>query len=117
VRRILSVLLAMSFVIGMFPLTVSAQQRNEESPKMTIYTAEMRENALRNVQKYDWARELRDEAVKAANRHIENLDILYERMPGEGIPRSYTKMEIVLLAPSTSGLLRVKGRSNSDPRI
>jgi len=90
VRRILSVLLAMSFVIGMFPLTVSAQQRNEESPKMTIYTAEMRENALRNVQKYDWARELRDEAVKAANRHIENLDILYERMPGEGIPRSYT---------------------------
>ncbi|MBQ2743719.1 MAG: hypothetical protein IJF32_13085, partial [Oscillospiraceae bacterium] len=58
--------------------------------KPTIYTQEMREKALENVKKYDWAKSLQKSAIARADKWVENLDKLYELMPGEGVPRSYT---------------------------
>ncbi|MBQ2742788.1 MAG: Ig-like domain-containing protein, partial [Oscillospiraceae bacterium] len=57
--------------------------------KPTIYTYEMRENALDNIKKYDWAKSLQKQAVAKADKWVANLDILYELMPGEGVPRSF----------------------------
>jgi len=89
-KRIIAAILSCVLLASMLPAIAAEKDTAQEEKRMTIYTAEMRENALRNIEKYDWARELRDKAVAAADAHIENLDILYERMPGEGIPRSYT---------------------------
>ncbi len=88
-KKLISAIIAASLAIGMIPAGV-ASASEAEPPALTVYTAEMRENARRNIEKYDWAKEIRDKAVEAADKHVENLDVLYERMPGEGIPRSYT---------------------------
>ena len=98
-KRIISTALILTLALSLAPasfanaeetVTASANSAETEDPRLTVYTEEMRENALRNIEKYDWAKEMRDKAVEASDRHVENLDILYERMPGEGIPRSYT---------------------------
>jgi len=56
----------------------------------TIYNYEMRRNALNNAKKYDWAKRLQKSAVEKADKWIENLDVLYAAVPGEGLPRSST---------------------------
>ena len=93
-RRIISTALILALTLSIVPFSFASAEdvkaEETEEIRLTVYTEEMRENARRNIEKYDWAREERDKAVEAADRHIENLDILYERMPGEGIPRSYT---------------------------
>ena len=93
-RRIISTALVLALTLSTVPFSFASAEdvkaEETEEIRLTVYTEEMRENARRNIEKYDWAREERDKAVEAAERHVENLDILYERMPGEGIPRSYT---------------------------
>ncbi|MBE6911328.1 MAG: hypothetical protein E7473_02285 [Ruminococcaceae bacterium] len=93
-RRIISTALVLALTLSIVPFSFASAEdvkaEETEEIRLTVYTEEMRENARRNIEKYDWAREERDKAVEAAERHVENLDILYERMPGEGIPRSYT---------------------------
>ena len=64
----------------------------------TIYTYEMRRNAIDNVSKYDWAKELKKTAVAEADKYVEKLDIIYDLIPSEGLPRG---MSITTLnAPS-----------------
>lgn len=89
-KKIISLCVAAMLLVGTFPISSAVSKTAEGAAKLTVYTEEMRKNALENIEKYEWARELRDKAVNAADKHIANLDILYESMPGEGIPRSYT---------------------------
>ena len=90
-KKIISLCVAAMMLVGMIPMSAAASESTkDEKRRLTVYTEEMRKNALENIEKYEWARELRDKAVEAADKHVANLDILYERMPGEGIPRSYT---------------------------
>jgi len=56
----------------------------------TVYTYEMRQNALKNIKEYDWAKSLQKSAVSKADKFVDKYDALYELMPGEGLPRSYT---------------------------
>ena len=56
----------------------------------TIYTYEMREQALKNAEKYQWARNLVKTATNSADYYVENLDAIYDLIPTEGIPRGYT---------------------------
>ncbi len=52
-----------------------------------IYTYKMRENALNNIAKYDWAKSLQKNAVKKADTIVHNIEILRSQIYGEGIPR------------------------------
>ncbi|MBR2180680.1 MAG: Ig-like domain-containing protein [Oscillospiraceae bacterium] len=65
---------------------VSSSQKTEP----TIYTYEMRENALENIKKYSWAKEARDAAVESADKWVEKLDALYGMITYEGFPRANT---------------------------
>ena len=56
----------------------------------TIYTYEMREQAVKNASKYDWAKSLKNSAVNTAQKYLDNLEKYYDLIPAEGIPRSYT---------------------------
>ena len=56
----------------------------------TIYTNVMRENALKNAKTYDWAKSLVETTKKNADKWVENIDLLYDAVPTEGIPRGYT---------------------------
>ncbi|MBQ9984866.1 MAG: Ig-like domain-containing protein, partial [Oscillospiraceae bacterium] len=55
----------------------------------TYYTEERIAAAQENVKKYDWAKALRDEAVRAADKYIGLDNELWNLIPGEGIPRGY----------------------------
>ena len=57
---------------------------------MRFYTKEMREIALKNAAKYDWAKELVKKAVERADYLLEHVDQLYDLFPSEGVPRSTT---------------------------
>lgn len=56
----------------------------------TIYTYEMREQAVKNASKYDWAKSLKNSAVNTAQKYLDHLEKYYDLIPAEGIPRSYT---------------------------
>ncbi|MBQ2743975.1 MAG: Ig-like domain-containing protein, partial [Oscillospiraceae bacterium] len=56
--------------------------------KPTVYTSEMRTAALDNIAKYDWAKKLKKTAVTEADAYLQNLDFIYNHIPGEGIPRA-----------------------------
>ena len=50
----------------------------------------MREQAVKNASKYDWAKSLKNSAVNTAQKYLDNLEKYYDLIPAEGIPRSYT---------------------------
>lgn len=55
----------------------------------TIYTPERVANARRNIERYDWAKEIRDKAVAAANVYARQTDdFLWALIPPNEIPRS-----------------------------
>ena len=60
----------------------------DEKSGPTFYTYEMRENALKNIEKYDWAEKERDSVVKNADKSLKVYDLYFLQMTGEGIPRS-----------------------------
>ena len=65
---------------------VSSSQKTEP----TIFTYKMREQALVNAEKYDWARSLQKSAINTAQKYLDYLEKYYDLIPAEGIPRSYT---------------------------
>jgi len=56
----------------------------------TYYTDEMVAAARENAKKYSWAKNTVKSTVARADKYLGNLDMLYEMIPGEGIPRSTT---------------------------
>lgn len=58
--------------------------------RVTYYTGKERQAALENIEKYDWAKEIRDEAVEAAERVLSTytLDDLWRYVGSQDIPRA-----------------------------
>ncbi len=54
----------------------------------TYYTYEMRENARENAKKYSWAKSEVTAQKNAADKALQDLDVYYDMIIGEGIPRS-----------------------------
>ena len=60
----------------------------EGKTEPTIYTYEERANAQANAQKYTWAANMKNTAVKNADLYVENLEQIYHQWAYEGIPRA-----------------------------
>ncbi|MBQ7120221.1 MAG: S-layer homology domain-containing protein [Oscillospiraceae bacterium] len=54
----------------------------------TYYTTERCEAVRENAKKYDWAKDSYDSALKSADVYVDRAEHIYNRMTGEGIPRS-----------------------------
>ncbi len=54
----------------------------------TYYTDEMVAAAHENIEKYSWARSQQKSAIATADRYVNSMDLLYEMIPGEGLPRA-----------------------------
>ncbi|MBQ7118805.1 MAG: S-layer homology domain-containing protein [Oscillospiraceae bacterium] len=53
----------------------------------SYYTSERVANVRENVEKYDWARQQANNYKKNADKYVDNLDLIYDLIPSEGIPR------------------------------
>ena len=60
----------------------------EGKTQSSIYTPEMVSHARDNVNKYNWAWDMKESSVKAAEQYVKLSDKLWNMVPGEGIPRS-----------------------------
>ena len=76
--------------ISAVTLTAVEAPYDTSSPKTapTIYTYEMRENAIANAKKYAWAQSEAKAAKAKADKYVDKLDGYYNAIVGEGIPRS-----------------------------
>ena len=54
----------------------------------SFYTDEKVEAARENIEKYSWAKSKRDSAVRAAEKYLGLEEMLWNLVPGQGIPRS-----------------------------
>ncbi len=61
---------------------------DEGKTEATYYTTEKRATALENIETYDWAKSMKKSAEKTADEYISNLDIIYDMIIAEGLPRS-----------------------------
>ena len=55
--------------------------------RASYMTKEKAEAARENIKKYNWAKKEADGAIAQADRFVDNLDILYNLIASEGIPR------------------------------
>ena len=81
-----------AFKTGMEELSVAPVTINVEwdaTVDLTIFTSEERENVQKNAAKYDWAKKSVESTAKAADKYVENLDILLASVVPEGLPRFY----------------------------
>jgi len=56
--------------------------------KATYYTENKRNAAVTNAERYDWAKNAKKTAQKAADAYLDTYTELYEIIPAEGLPRS-----------------------------
>ncbi len=61
---------------------------DEGKTEATYYTTQKRENALENAATYDWAKSMKKSAEKTVEKYMANLDLLYDLIIAEGLPRS-----------------------------
>ncbi len=54
----------------------------------TYHTMQMRESTLSNISKYDWAKDMRDNAVEKADKYVEEAMKIRTLIEPEGLPRS-----------------------------
>ncbi|MBR2181606.1 MAG: Ig-like domain-containing protein, partial [Oscillospiraceae bacterium] len=54
----------------------------------TYHTMQMRENTLRNIGKYDWAKNLRDKALEKADKYVDKAMQIRDMIEPEGLPRT-----------------------------
>ena len=59
----------------------------EGKTKSTYMTAEKAVNARENAEKYDWAKSQVKGYIEKAEKHVANLESLYEHIISEGLPR------------------------------
>ncbi len=62
---------------------------SSEKTEPSLYTYEMRENALENAKKYGWAKSAQKAAIADAEYWLNNYEKLYDIIMYEGIPRSF----------------------------
>ena len=56
--------------------------------RSSYYTEERLKNAWENIEKYAWAREIKDSAVAAAEKWLDEEEYLWNLVPSQEIPRS-----------------------------
>jgi hypothetical protein len=96
-RRMLLTTTGAGIVGGMFTGfgSVAAEDDSDGAyylkTRPTLYTQEMRENARRNTENYEWAASERDNAVSAAENYLErwgpDLESLWRHVTSQKIPR------------------------------
>ncbi len=79
------VILAGREVSATLPLTVA-----KEKTGSTYYTPEKVAAVRENVKKYTWAENSAKKAINGADSYVENLDIIYDLIHSEGIPRNFS---------------------------
>ncbi len=67
-------------------ITFSEYQGKQEP---VIFTPERIAIARENISKYSWAKSAMRSAVAAADPYVNNLDLIYNSIPAEGLPRAY----------------------------
>ena len=73
----------------LYPATVSLQVRKGKTSS-TLYTAEKVAAARENVERYDWARVLKEAAIARADKYVDQTNLLWSMIPSEGIPRAFS---------------------------
>ncbi len=63
-------------------------QLHEGKNEPTYYTYERRENAKRNIERYDWAASTKKTTVEKADDQLSQLEAIYDMIVPEGLPRS-----------------------------
>lgn len=58
--------------------------------KRTYYTDEKIAVCRENIEKYDWAKEIKDSAVQLADMYVDKAEILWNMVTPQNIPRSIT---------------------------
>ncbi|MBR2181807.1 MAG: hypothetical protein IJ949_07940, partial [Oscillospiraceae bacterium] len=61
----------------------------EGKTKSTYYTEDKVNAARENISKYKWAKETKEAAVKEADKYLPYIDMMYEMLPSQGVPRGY----------------------------
>lgn len=91
-RRLLQAGAGLSLAVplaGWPALRATAEPTSPSKTRSTYYTAERVANARRNVERYGWARQQRDAAVKAAAPFIAHSDeTLWDVVPPQSVSRS-----------------------------
>ena len=93
-RRSVLAMTGAGLIAGALPASGSVGAEGSDvtpaKTRTTIWTEEMRENALSNIESYDWATSERDSAVETADAYLEeyDLDDLWSMVTGQEIPRT-----------------------------
>jgi len=61
----------------------------EGKTKSTYYTEDKVSAARENISKYKWAKETKEAAVEEADKYLPYIDMMYEMLPSQGVPRGY----------------------------
>lgn len=91
-KHFLILLALLLLLLPLFKLPARAQPSEGEGGKTrsTIYTDEKVANARKNIQRYDWARKMRDNAVQEAEKYLGyGEERLWEMVTPQSLPRSY----------------------------
>lgn len=67
--------------------------RNSKT-RSTVYTPEKIQNARQNIDKYDWAKDMRDSTITLADKYVDlGYEFLWNIVTPQSIPRSYALNE------------------------
>ncbi len=55
----------------------------------SFFTPEKISAARENVQKYSWAKDLKDAAIKTADKYLQHVDLIYDSITSDGLPRAF----------------------------
>ena len=67
-------------------LTVSVRRGKVAS---SFFTAEKIAAARENAEKYKWAKTLKDTAIATADKYMQYVDLIYDTITSDGLPRSF----------------------------
>lgn len=87
-------LLIFCLVTGSVALHNNVDANAEETPqgktRSTYYTEEKMANARENIETYDWAKQMRDSAVREAEKYLDHgVENLWEMVTPQSLPRSF----------------------------
>ena len=63
--------------------------------KRMIYTDKMIENAQYNLAHFGWGKDLLAKTLKEADKYVDIIEMFYDFVPSEGLPRSYNNSTVV----------------------
>lgn len=89
-KLFLLLLCSLMLLYALFHIPARARPTGNAKTRSTIYTEEKVANARKNVERYDWARKIRDNAVQDAEKYLAyGEERLWEMVTPQSLPRSY----------------------------